>query len=322
MRTIPPAGLVAVAILPSVGADTTKNGNRGRLKALEKETSLMKKIITFVALATGLLSSACSTMPGDSAARLGSAMPMSSAPSGTTRAEAEQPWQRAQAVVNATVNDVAKNGIRAIGSHVTALEEALSRANRPFGDMPPQTGDCTVLVDGQAENLGALLAATGARDCRRTTTVANPYPSVSFFLGTYYNEIGKANDALRALDAGLALPTPLPGSTLGQMRPNLISERGAALISLKRWPEALADYESGLAITTLTNTDKARLLRGRGFALTELGRLNDAEQSYRDSLIAEPNNPRAVQELNYIARIRAGGAPTGSRLITPNAQQR
>jgi Flp pilus assembly protein TadD len=60
---------------------------------------------------------------------------------------------------------------------------------------------------------------------------------------------------------------------------------------------------------------KARLLRGRGFALTELGRLDDAEEAYRESLVSEPNNPRAAGELNYIARLRTGARPAPGALV-------
>jgi tetratricopeptide (TPR) repeat protein len=102
--------------------------------------------------------------------------------------------------------------------------------------------------------------------------------------------------------------------------PYLTSERGAALLALKQWPDALANYEKGLGISPLPDSARALLLRGRGFSLTELGRLDDAEKSYRDSLIAEPNNARALAELNYIARIRAGGAPTASGLLTVKPQ--
>jgi tetratricopeptide (TPR) repeat protein len=146
--------------------------------------------------------------------------------------------------------------------------------------------------------------------------IANPYPSASFYLGSYYNEIGKHADALRVLDIGLALPGPVPGMpAAADHLPFLINERGAALIATKQWPEALANFDKGLAIAPLADRPRALLLRGRGFALTELGRLDEAEKSYRDSLASEPNNARALGELNYIARIRAGGALSATGIV-------
>ena len=56
--------------------------------------------------------------------------------------------------------------------------------------------------------------------------------------------------------------------------------------------------------------------RGRGFALIELRRLDEAEQSYRDSLVSEPNNPNALRELTYIRQLRAGGPTAPQQLFT------
>jgi hypothetical protein len=71
------------------------------------------------------------------------------------------------------------------------------------------------------------------------------------------------------LDCGLALVSV---SEQGEHRAVLIAERGAALEALHRWPDALANYDDGLRIDDLDNRTKALMDRGRGFALTELGR--------------------------------------------------
>jgi tetratricopeptide (TPR) repeat protein len=147
--------------------------------------------------------------------------------------------------------------------------------------------------------------------------VGNPYPLACLLLGSYYNEVGRSPDALRVLDHGLALPTAVPGSVLGQTRPNLVSERGAALTVLKRWPDALAAYTAGLQLPGINDAVRGLLLRGRGFALTELGRLDEAESAYRESLAVAPNSTVALKELAYLARLRAGARPTGPELITP-----
>jgi Flp pilus assembly protein TadD len=65
---------------------------------------------------------------------------------------------------------------------------------------------------------------------------------------------------------------------------------------------------------------RAVMLRGRGFALIELGRLDEAEKAYRDSLNSEPNNARALNELTYIGRLRAGGPTAPSALSTSKPQ--
>jgi tetratricopeptide (TPR) repeat protein len=266
----------------------------------------MRRFVVAAVLAACAIAGAGCTTPN--ATQAPSATSVSAQP-------AQHPWERAQAVVRATNADASKGGIQAIRPHVADLEDVLATAGQVFRVASVSTNPIYVLTDGQAETVAALLLAQARPAARGTQVVAieNPYPLASFFLGTYYNEIGRHQDALRALDAGLALPTPIPGADTGQTRPIMLSERGIALAALKRWPESLSSYNRGLAMNGLAPAQRAILLRGRGFALIELGRLDDAEQAYRESLMIEPNNPRALQELTYIARLRAGGpmAPTG-----------
>ena len=50
---------------------------------------------------------------------------------------------------------------------------------------------------------------------------------------------------------------------------------------------------------------RAAALRGKGFVLIDLGRLDEAEKAERESLKLEPGNPTALHELDFIARQRA-----------------
>ena len=233
------------------------------------------------------------------------------------------PWDAAVTVLKATQADLPTGGIAAIRAHIPDLERVLADAPQSYG--PAATvGDVRyVLVDGPTEALAAMAAAAADKSpapvARRTVAVANPYPAISFLLGTYYNETGKAHEALRVLNIGLSL-SAVKGASLGQTLPILLSEKGTAYVVLKRWPDSLAAYEEGLKLPGLQDRDRARLLRGRGFALTELGRLDEAETAYQDSLTSEPGNARALTELNYIRRVRAGGPRTATE-ITTNPKQ-
>ena len=230
-------------------------------------------------------------------------------------------WKAAVAVLFATSADLRKGGVLAIQAHVSDLEQTLANADRSFASAPSGSDTLYVLADGPAEaaveasNSDKIPGAAG----RKIVAVGNPYPQIAFLLASYYNEVGRPADALRVLDVGLALPTAMPGVAMGASLPNVISERGVALGGLKRWPDALADYDGGLTIASLNDDQHGRMLRGRGLALTELGRLDEAEKSYRESLTIQPNNALALRELAYIARIRAGGVKTSPTLIIPPA---
>jgi tetratricopeptide (TPR) repeat protein len=167
-----------------------------------------------------------------------------------------------------------------------------------------------VLTDGPAEALGALLLATTNKHPGVTNTVAveNPYPAISFYLASYYDEMNKPQDALRVLDTGLML-TAMPDLDAGEMRAVILVERGSALMALRRWQDVLQNEDRGLKMNNLDNKIRAHLYRGRGYALGELNQLDDAEAAYKESLNLEPGNPTAENELRYIAGLKHGALP-------------
>ena len=57
----------------------------------------------------------------------------------------------------------------------------------------------------------------------------------------------------------------------------------------------------------VSKLDIAVALRGRGFVLVEMGQLDEAETAFEDSLELDPNNPIALNELQYVEHLRAGG---------------
>jgi len=238
---------------------------------------------------------------------------------------AAHPWENAQAVLDATDADVAKGGgFQALRPHLAELEEALAGADAAFAATDSGTGPIYVLTDGPTDTLFSLVAAAAAQDKtpgtkgRETIAVKNPYPAIALYIGSYDNEIGRFEDALRALDKGLALYAT-HGIEFGLHQPSLVSERGVALARLNRLPEALAAYEDGLKLAGIDDHGRARMHRGRGFVLTEMERLDEAEAAYRESLKFEPGNKIAIGELDYITRLRLGGAKAPSGITAPGA---
>jgi tetratricopeptide (TPR) repeat protein len=215
------------------------------------------------------------------------------------RADNTAPWLEDTALLKQVQNDLASQGIKGVATYAEAMDKALAQAPQSTA-LAHDAG--FVLTDGPADTLLGLMTAATAKDKKSVAAVANPYPHIGLYLGSYYDEIGRKDDALRVLDEGLAI------SQTSSTRPFLLIERGAALNGLHRPTDALADFEDALKIPDIDVHIRAAMMRGRGFALTELNRLDEAEAAYQDSLKAEPGNPRAENELRYIAKLRAGGA--------------
>jgi tetratricopeptide (TPR) repeat protein len=229
-----------------------------------------------------------------------------------------QQWQKDQALEKASWADLHSGGLLAIAPHVPDLERALANAEQTMASAKSPDGAHVVFTDGDAETFIALAAVATDKSASSVKTEAqdNPYLGIGLCLGSYYNEIDKSEDALRVLSLALTLDAVQTGGLgLGDRTPYLVSEKGAALNALKRWPEAIVTFDAGLAIKDMEPAKRALLYRGRGFALTESGRLDDAEASYWESLKLEPGNTHAINELQYIGRLRAGKPPTQGGLF-------
>jgi tetratricopeptide (TPR) repeat protein len=229
---------------------------------------------------------------------------------------AEHPWEADGALATTIIGQVRSQGIGAVKPHVQAIEAALKSAKSVFAKPVTDGGKIVVLTDGQTETLAAL--STAAAKSADAIAIANPYPVLGLLLGSYYVETGKPREALRVLDAALLL-SPLPKERLGATVPDLLSERAVALAGLKRWKDALASYDNVLRLPQVDNHMRGVAHRGRGFALVEMGRLDDAEAAYKASLKVDPGNKIALGELDYIAGLRKGKKPTGTLLTMPDA---
>lgn len=230
-------------------------------------------------------------------------------------AETVAPWKQAQTILDAAIPDLNKSGIQGMQSHAADFELALADASKPYDN--PNPNEVIVLTDGMMDTLATSAEAAKANPGKTIVSIHDPYPMMALYLASYYNEIGRFADALRVLEREKVRN---PG-TLGDGCAALTSERAVALMQLKRLPEALAVYEEGLKLGNIDDRGKARMHRGRGYVLTEMGRLDEAEAAYNESLKLEPGNRIALGELEYIAKLKAGGdkAPGGIVLPQPKS---
>jgi tetratricopeptide (TPR) repeat protein len=228
-------------------------------------------------------------------------------PPATQAAAPGWPWENDNALLDATIKDVRKAGIAAVASHASDLEQALAGAVHSI-ELAAAGDGTTVyaLSDNPTASIHEIMTTAADKTKKPVKAAFNPYPGISFFLGSYYDDAGKPQEALRALDAGLALP----GIEESAHRSDLLVERGAALSALKRWQDALATYDAALTIESDTPAIKAYIQRGRGMALAQLGRMDDAKAAYGESLKLVSDDPEARKQLDYIRKLREGaGTP-------------
>lgn len=229
------------------------------------------------------------------------------------------PWDKDAALLQSAEDELRSGGIKALAPHVAEFEAALANGKQFFPDGALVDDKRYVLVDGLAENLLILIGYSAAQKkdpaVKAVATIPNPYPSIGTELASYYDEVGRPQEAIRVLDQSMAL-SPAPDFKAGAHMAGMISEKGFALGLLKRFAESLATYDQGLTLKGLAMPDQTRLLRGRGFALVEMGRLDEGEAAYREVLKLDPGNARALNELTYIARLRAGGPKAPVEVLT------
>ncbi|NMC69958.1 MAG: tetratricopeptide repeat protein, partial [Myxococcales bacterium] len=79
----------------------------------------------------------------------------------------------------------------------------------------------------------------------------------------------------------------------------------AAATALAAEPDAAARSPAGRPPVQW----QTRALRGIGYALVELGRLEDARATYRRALDLDPNDASARKELEYVNGRLGGAAP-------------
>lgn len=82
-----------------------------------------------------------------------------------------------------------------------------------------------------------------------------------------------------------------------------IAEKGQVLNKLGKYEEALSEYRKALELSVKYASQRphrAAVLRGMGFALIELKRLDEGERVFQESLEIEPKNQLALNELTYI----------------------
>jgi tetratricopeptide (TPR) repeat protein len=102
--------------------------------------------------------------------------------------------------------------------------------------------------------------------------------------------------ALKLLDDVMAIAPLSAGAA---------NEKGYIFNKLEKFEDALTAYQSAYDLSMKYESQRAFLataLRGKGYALGELRQFDKAEEAYKSSLLIEPSNKVALNELIYISK--------------------
>jgi len=151
-------------------------------------------------------------------------------------------------------------------------------------------------------SLGVSLAYVGLTPAAQVAHLT----AASLLLGAYSDEMHRFEEGISWLDRGLALQP---------REQQLVLEKATALGQLRRFDEQIALLQAELNDEfAALSIDKSRYQRNLGVALIDANRLDEAEAALRESIRLEPNNPRAENELRYVAQLRAGGQRTDATM--------
>lgn len=137
---------------------------------------------------------------------------------------------------------------------------------------------------------------------RDAEVISSHWGDAYFFKGYCLVELGHPVEARKYLDKALEL---------SPMNAAYLSESGHLDQMDKNWEAALARFTRAAEAAETTTPEEARVfewtraLRGQGFALIELGRIEEAKAMYHKALELDPNDEGSKHELRYIENMQA-----------------
>jgi tetratricopeptide (TPR) repeat protein len=146
-----------------------------------------------------------------------------------------------------------------------------------------------------AESLVYLVQA--AKDKTAASVYGPAWCDAYFLRGYALIELGRIGEARAALERAVQL---------APREAHYRSELAELYVREKRWDEALAAFDASARVAEESvqaerkNVELGRALRGKGFVLVELGRLEEAEAIYRKCLEIDPADTKAANELRYV----------------------
>lgn len=146
-----------------------------------------------------------------------------------------------------------------------------------------------------------VYTAAATTDGRNVEVLSNTWADVHFLKGYALVELGRLPEARSSLEHAVAL---------SPMNAQYLSELGQIYSYEQNWSKALEYFETAekaaeWSPSEVQTAELGRAKRGVGYVLVELGRLDEAEEKYLQSLEIDPNDKSAKGELEYVRGLKA-----------------
>ena len=164
-----------------------------------------------------------------------------------------------------------------------------------FESEHPASDKMVFCAEGPVQTLLLLSRAIAAK--KDGITVDGTWCSALFIKGFALIDVNRANDALPFLQKA---------SEMAPLNAHYMNEYAEWYKSNRRWQESYDIFAKAREVVHYMPKDEqnemeARSLRGMGFAMIELGKLDEAEKLFTQSLKLLPKHAGALSELQYIA---------------------
>lgn len=176
-----------------------------------------------------------------------------------------------------------------------AIEHDFDKVIASYQAMYPAGGKAVFCARSPTESLSYLLQSTADK---REAIVLGPAWCDAYYLRAYaLIDLGHKEQAREALEKALAM---------SPRNAHYMAELASMSRSEKDWNGALAKYEMAVQYArefsppVSKTIELGEALRGKGYVLVELGRLEEAEATYKQCLDINAADKIAMGELRYV----------------------
>lgn len=174
-----------------------------------------------------------------------------------------------------------------------AVLDALNAANQRL-----YAGESRQIYCARSPAEAILYSGMTIEQKKGVVVTAKAYCYGIYLKGFALIDLNRSDEARPYLERAVAL-APRNSQFLGEL--------GEWYKNRRNWDQARELFQKAADASTFSpddrmGFDKRRALRGLGFILVEEGKLDEAEQMYRDCLAIDPSDDKAKAELDYIAQ--------------------